>query len=105
MSSYLGIDLGGTIVKLGLVRGGKVVATERVAADSQAGLGRMLGPVGDAADRLLAGVEDLDGVALAFPGIVDFPARRAASTVRPACSASVSIQAVRQWVKSLHVEA
>ena len=80
MSSYLGIDLGGTIVKLGLVRGGKVVATERVAADSQAGLGRMLGPVGEAADRLLAGVEDLDGVALAFPGIVDFPARRAAST-------------------------
>lgn len=80
MSSYLGIDLGGTIVKIGLVRGGKKISTEHVSADSQAGLSRMLGPIGEASDRILQGVDDLSGVALAFPGIVDFKARRAAST-------------------------
>ena len=80
MSSYLGIDLGGTIVKIGLVRSGRIISTEHVAADSQAGLSKMLGPIGEAADRILKGIDDLSGVALAFPGIVDFKARRAAST-------------------------
>ena len=84
MKYCIGIDLGGTIVKIGLVRGGQVKASARVDADSRAGLAAMLPLVGDAVDGLMAeeglSREDLSGFALAFPGIVDFPARRAAST-------------------------
>ena len=82
MSTYLGIDLGGTIVKLGLVRNGKILAKTTVGADSQAGLDHMMGPIGEASDRLLAltGTVDLSGVTLAFPGIVDGRINRAVST-------------------------
>lgn len=84
MNCIIGIDLGGTIVKIGLVSEGKVLAGTRVQANSISGLRRMLGPIGEAADSLLAqnGISksSISGVAMAFPGIVDFPARRAALT-------------------------
>lgn len=84
MRYHIGIDLGGTIIKIGVVCDGKVMATSRLDADSQGGLGRRLPLIGDAIDSLVKGlglsVKDMGGVALAFPGIVDFRNRRAAST-------------------------
>ncbi|MGN1210052.1 MAG: ROK family protein [Candidatus Cryptobacteroides sp.] len=82
MSRFIGIDLGGTIVKLGVVSNGRVVASERLKADSASGLGRMLEPMEKAIEDLLArtGSDHLSGIALAFPGIVDFRAKRAAAT-------------------------
>lgn len=84
MNCIIGIDLGGTIVKIGLVRDGKVLAKTNIQADSVSGLARMLGPIGDAADSLLqkCGMPKscIGGVAMAFPGIVDFRAKRAALT-------------------------
>ena len=84
MKHCLAIDLGGTIVKIGLVRDGKVLARTRLDADSQGGLAGMLPAIGEAIDSLLEAQgltsEDLAGAAMAFPGIVDFAARRAAST-------------------------
>lgn len=76
--SYLAIDLGGTIIKTGLVRGGKVVAAKRLEAVSAQGLAPRLDAIGEALDAL--GCDDLSGIALAFPGIVDISARRALST-------------------------
>ena len=84
MSYTVGIDLGGTIVKTGLVREGRVVASARLDADSRAGLARMLPAIGETIDGLLSSQglsnKDLKGAAMAFAGIVDFAARRAAST-------------------------
>ena len=82
MSCYISIDLGGTIVKTGLVRDGKVVASSRIEASSGKGLGPMLEPLARAVDKLVADLhgDSLEGVAMAFPGIVDFDAGRALST-------------------------
>ena len=84
MKHTVAIDLGGTIVKIGLVSGGKVVVSTRVDADSEAGLAAMLPAIGDAIDTLMKerglANEDLRGAAMAFPGIVNFAERRAAST-------------------------
>ncbi len=77
-ASYIAVDLGGTIIKVGLVRGGKVIATRRLEAVSAQGLQARLPALEEAVGALAA--DDLAGVALAFPGIVDFPARRALST-------------------------
>ena len=78
MSCYISIDLGGTIVKTGLVRDGKVVASSRIEASSGKGLGPMLEPLARAVDKLVADLhgDSLEGVAMAFPGIVDFDAGR-----------------------------
>lgn len=84
MRYHIGIDLGGTIIKIGVVSNGKVLATSRIDADSQGGLARKLPLIGDEIDRMIASIGlsacDMAGIALAFPGIVDFRNRRAAST-------------------------
>lgn len=84
MKYHIGIDLGGTIIKLGVVRDGKVLATSRIDADSQGGLARRLPLIGDEIDSLVRtcdlSADDLGGIAMAFPGIVDFKNRKAAST-------------------------
>ncbi len=84
MSCFVGIDLGGTIVKIGLVRAGKVLASDRLNAESRSGLQRMLpaltGAIQTLLDKALPDGECLHGIALAFPGIVDFAASRAAAT-------------------------
>lgn len=84
MKYHIGIDLGGTIIKLGVVRDGKVLATSRIDADSQGGLERKLPLIGNEIDTLICrcglSADDLAGVAMAFPGIVDFKNRKAAST-------------------------
>lgn len=84
MSCFIGIDLGGTIVKIGLVRSGKILASARIDADSKAGLGAMLPAITDSVrillERSLPEGDSLAGMAMAFPGIVDFSASRAAAT-------------------------
>ena len=84
MKYYACIDLGGTVVKVGVVQGGKVLASCRIDADSQGGLARRLHSIGEAIDSLISSLalekDTLAGVAMAFPGIVDFKRCRVAST-------------------------
>ena len=84
MKYYIGIDLGGTVIKIGLVCEGKVVASARIDADSQSGLAARLPVIGERIDALISSEKvsagGLAGIAMAFPGIVDFRNRRAAST-------------------------
>lgn len=84
MKCYIGIDLGGTVIKTGVVRDGNVLMTSRIDADSQNGLARKLPMIGEGIDSMIASLGlsacDIAGVALAFPGIVDFRNRKAAST-------------------------
>lgn len=81
---YIGIDLGGTYIKIGLVYDGSVIGIRRLDSESSAGLGRKLIPMAEAVNSLLEehGVypDNLGGIGLAFPGIVDVISARAAAT-------------------------
>ncbi len=93
--SYIAIDLGGTIIKVGLVRDGAVTASKRLEAASARGLKARLPALEEAIEALAA--DDLAGIALAFPGIVDFQAKKALSTNAKYDDApSVNLE---KWVK------
>lgn len=81
---YIGIDLGGTVVKVGLVHHGQVQRCRRLEADSGNGLKSRLGKIAGAVEELLGEAElssdNLGGVFLAFPGVVDVREKRAVST-------------------------
>lgn len=82
---YIGIDLGGTVIKIGLVReGGNVADIARLDADSQSGLKPRLKPMASLIDGLMQrnGVDksELGGLSLAFPGIVNVKEKRAGAT-------------------------
>ncbi|MBS1661867.1 MAG: ROK family protein, partial [Bacteroidetes bacterium] len=79
---YIGIDLGGTRVKLGLVLAGTVVARRTMAANVAGGLEASLRAVDVEIGELLreAGGVQLGGIGLAFPGLVDPVASKVLST-------------------------
>lgn len=72
---YIGIDLGGTRVKMGIVSDGKVIAKRIVPARSASGLEGTLPQLRDEMNALMAelpaGSGTLAGVGLAFPGLVN----------------------------------
>jgi glucokinase len=67
--SVIAIDLGGTVVKLGLVRDGAIVARRTLDAYSERGLAQVL-PRLAAAIRELR-MDDISGIGLAIPTLVD----------------------------------
>lgn len=79
----VGIDLGGTVIKAGLLDDGHMADTFRMPADSAEGLAPKLGPLADSVDAMLKrnGIDPsmLDGVAVAFPGIADIKRKKAAA--------------------------
>lgn len=79
---YIGIDLGGTIIKIGLVQSGRIVNSRTIVADSKKGLKPRLEVITSVIEELLAKVErnDIGGVFLAFPGIVDVRNKQVIST-------------------------
>ena len=81
---YIGIDLGGTIIKVGLVTGGMVMGTARIEADSIHGLLPRLEPMTRIINDLLKAnnIEgsELGGVTVAFPGIVNVSESRVIAT-------------------------
>lgn len=66
------IDMGGTMIKIGLVAAGKILAHTKVDAESRVSLEQRLQRVGDVVDAMLRehGLAPM-GVGVAFPGIVD----------------------------------
>jgi glucokinase len=72
---YIGIDLGGTRVKIGLVTDGMVVARKIIPADAAAGLEASFPALQKEIDVLLRSHHltraALGGIGLAFPGLVD----------------------------------
>ncbi|MDR1335931.1 MAG: ROK family protein [Tannerella sp.] len=80
----IAIDLGGTIVKIGLVSEGEVTASVELDSNLSKGLVANLPRIRNAIDGLLSlqGVapSQLDGVGLAFPGLVNPKESRVLST-------------------------
>lgn len=68
-------DLGGTMIKLGIVQDGRLVSNVCIPSESACGLDRKLPEIGDAIDKMLSGLgmeaADCDRLAVAFPGLVD----------------------------------
>ncbi len=72
MKVAIGVDMGGTRIKLGLVHDGNVVAQASLAASSHISLVKRLAEVGDRVDQLLADHNaEAIGIGIAFPGIID----------------------------------
>lgn len=73
MKSYVGIDLGGTQIKMGLVCGDEIVARRDIMAQSSQGIAIHLPLLEAAINSMMreVGVERIDGVGLTFPGLVD----------------------------------
>ncbi len=71
----IGIDLGGTIIKVGLIRDGELIGFKSIPAASSKGLRRNLPPIEGAINQLLHDCRiesrELRGIGLAFPGIVN----------------------------------
>ncbi|RLD21389.1 MAG: ROK family protein [Bacteroidetes bacterium] len=71
----VGIDLGGTTIKMGAVRDGQLIASSEIKADSNKSLTAKLPEIAAGVNMLLQGlpVEErkFEGIGLAFPSIVD----------------------------------
>ena len=78
------VDLGGTTIKLGVVRDGKVAREASLAAESRDGLLRQLREIADEIGRLLSslGLEhrNCNALGLTFPGLVDVDINRVRAT-------------------------
>jgi glucokinase len=72
MEVGIGVDMGGTKIKIGLVSGGKLVASTHMEALAHETLAERLTEIGNAVDMLLQkhGAKP-SGIGIAFPGIVD----------------------------------
>ena len=76
----LAIDLGGTKIKIGLVKGHAVIATTSIDAHSANGLRERLPYIKDAITTLLdqqnISLHDVEGLGMSVPGIVDSKQKR-----------------------------
>lgn len=85
MNQYaIGIDLGGTVIKLGLVKDNCIIDEEALTVLSVNGLELYLPVIRSCIDRLLqkyqVALKDLKGIGLAFPGLVDSVSKKVIST-------------------------
>ena len=90
-SFSVGIDLGGTRVKMGIVSGGVIVAKHIVPAEAADGLARFLPELKMQINKLIGSVREgrvdtisadavLDGIGIAFPGLTDYRTKKILST-------------------------
>lgn len=72
MDAGIGIDMGGTRIKIGLVNKGEILASAVIQSSAHVSLDERLKEIGDHVDQLLEKAQcQPSGVGLAFPGIVD----------------------------------
>jgi glucokinase len=80
--NYIGIDLGGTRIKTGLMKDGKLSDINIQNAESFRGLAAHLHLLDDVIEKMMKDqkISSLDGIAMAFPGIVNTRSKRISST-------------------------
>ncbi len=72
MEVGIGVDMGGTRIKIGLVRQGKLLADSTIPASSHVNLADRLAGIATKVDQLLTENKAVPvGIGVAFPGIVD----------------------------------
>ncbi len=81
---YIGVDLGGTRIKIGLVSGRTILEKRLVPAHSRSGLEQNLDAIRQAIDDMLNSgkysKENFGGIGFGFPGLVDPVAKKILST-------------------------
>jgi glucokinase len=84
MKYVIGIDLGGTLVKIGLLKEGQLIGRSEINAQSASGLKAQLPALETAIDQLLLSNqlsrEELLGIGFSFAGLVDSTHNRILST-------------------------
>ncbi len=72
MEAGIGIDMGGTRIKIGLVSNGEILATSVIQSSAHVSLEERLKDIGEHVDQLLQKTQCTPtGLGIAFPGIVD----------------------------------
>jgi glucokinase len=112
MKQYaIGIDLGGTVIKLGLVQNHKIIEERMVDAHSQKGLKPNLEIIEAQINSLLQQYEieasHLKGIGLAFPGLVDSRAKKILSTNKKyddACHLDLGNWVQQKWRTSFFID-
>lgn len=98
----IAIDLGGTNIKIALIKEGVILTRCSLPSHSSKGLKKRLTTIGEVATELIKEADvnafDLDGVGIAFPGLVDVTKNKVISTNQKYDDA-LSVDLV-QWVKS-----
>jgi glucokinase len=109
--SFVGIDLGGTRIKLGLVVNGSLAAKTVLDVEQEHGLGDHLARVDTAIEKLLIEcamtARQLSGIGLSFPGIVDPHKMRVISTLKKyedAIGLSLENWAKEKWKTAFYIE-
>ncbi|GAO43366.1 ROK family protein [Flavihumibacter petaseus] len=108
---HIGIDLGGTIIKIGVVQAGSVMALQTLDASSGKGLQNSLSRIDAAITGLLQSQQldpsDLGGIGLAFPGIVD-PRRKKVLSTNKKYDDAIQLDLVewaqQQWKVPLYLD-
>lgn len=79
---YIGVDLGGTRIKIGLVSDHRVIEKKMLSADPRGGLQNSLCAITAEINSLMQkpGTGELSGIGLGFPGLVDPVDKRILST-------------------------
>ena len=84
MQYFIGIDLGGTLIKMGLLKGETIIDRCQFQSRSASGMASHLEELAEAIDNLLhrhgVAPSDFGGIGLSFAGIVDVKAQRVLST-------------------------
>ncbi len=84
MKSTIAIDLGGTIIKIGLLKEGRLIDRTEIIAQSASGLKSQLPELGKAIDQMLQSnqlqKDDVLGIGFSFAGLVDSSTNRILST-------------------------
>ncbi len=80
--SYIGIDLGGTRIKIGLLEHDELIDSQILSAQSLDGLASHLHLIDAAIEQMLSAhsISSLQGIAMAFPGLVNPVSRTVLST-------------------------
>lgn len=82
--TIIAIDLGGTIIKISLIEDGKIIAFDRINSQSAIGLRPSLPAIESAVNSLINQAElnqqQITGIGLAFPGLVDSREMKVLST-------------------------
>ena len=80
--NYIGIDLGGTRIKIGLLKNNNLIASQILSARSVDGLARHLQLIDEAIEQILNAhsILSLEGIAMAFPGLVNPVEKKVLST-------------------------
>lgn len=82
MEKIIGIDMGGSHIRLGLVSGGTVTDSYQFSVNAGLGLAAYLDELRDGINSLAAhcGSDGIDGVGISFPGLVDVEKKKVTAT-------------------------